>query len=139
MLLYDGEAYHPRERIRGGVVAHRAELWPETRAAADRLDALVRAGAPIASATDLFSSNVLRDVPADVRDARLRATFDHIGPAVADPGSLAVRVLEAPEASTLVWSIPTERGALECRVHLMGLSHPIVQAFEVTPRRSPPS
>lgn len=96
MLLYDGEAYHPRERIRGGVVAHRAELWPETRAAADRLDALVRAGAPIASATDLFSSNVLRDVPADVRDARLRATFDHIGPAVADPGSLAVRVLEAP-------------------------------------------
>lgn len=107
-------------------------VWPETRRAADAVDEAIRRGVSFAQLAVPLARNVLRDVPAPVRDARLRALIDRIGDPVPDPGTLAERVLSAPDASTLRWRIPTARGTLRCEVHLMGLAVPVVQSIAVT-------
>lgn len=109
-----------------------SSVWPETWSAALRLDEVIRRGEPLASAAGVFSSNVLADIPADVRDRSLRALIDTVGAPLPAPAALAERIVSAPEPSTLRWTVPAERGTLTCQVHLMGLHRPTVQAFSVS-------
>ncbi|WP_348788794.1 serine hydrolase domain-containing protein [Leifsonia sp. NPDC080035] len=105
--------------------------WPETVAAARRIDALLLAGRPLDAADVPLAGNVLLDVPAPVRAERLAAALAEVGPIRADAAPLDARILAAADRSWLRWSIPCERGALICDVHLVGLREPIVQEFTV--------
>lgn len=111
-----------------------ARIWPATLHAAGELDALIRRGGSFSEVAGLFSRNVLRDVPAAVRDERLRALVGTLGVPLPGAPPLEERLVAAPEASTLRWDIPTERGALRAEVLMMGLHEPIVQAVSVVAR-----
>ena len=110
--------------------------WPQTIAAAERIDRLVRSGRPLrhpsswADAAEL-ARNVLRDVPAEVRTRRLRAAADEVGVPDVDAPPLATRIVSAADASTLRWTVPCAAGALVCDLRMVGLRQPIVQALEV--------
>ncbi|MEV7618846.1 serine hydrolase domain-containing protein [Microbacterium sp. NPDC089321] len=110
--------------------------WPQTLAAAGRVDELLRSGRALqhpeswADAGEL-ARNVLRDVPADVRTRRLRAATDEVGVPDVDAPPLATRIVSAADASALRWTVPCATGALVCDLRMVGLSEPIVQALEV--------
>lgn len=105
--------------------------WPQTVAAASVLDALVREKRPLSEASDLLARNVLRDIPLEVRMARLRDALDEVGDPVGPAEPFVDRILTARDSASLRWRIACERGVLICDVHLMGLRHPIVQSFSV--------
>ncbi|WP_309127429.1 serine hydrolase domain-containing protein [Microbacterium sp.] len=105
--------------------------WPQTLAAASALDALVLDDRPLSDVSGLLARNVLRDVPLEVRAARMRAAHDEVGRPLRTAAPLADRVVTARDAASLRWRIPCERGTLICDVHLMGLREPIVQSFSV--------
>ncbi|MDQ0614136.1 CubicO group peptidase (beta-lactamase class C family) [Microbacterium sp. W4I4] len=110
--------------------------WSETLEAAERLDAMIRSGAPLHDPTawelgGLFARNVLRDVPAAVRTRRLREAVAETGSPLPSAAALSVRVLSAPDAATLRWTVPCVDGALVCDVRLMGLHAPVVQSLDV--------
>lgn len=105
--------------------------WPETVAAARRLDAIVTGDASWSDAADLLARNVLRNVPEPVRHRRLAEALAEVGPVRADLPTFEARVIGAAEQSSLRWAVPCERGALICDIHLMGLHEPLVQAFSV--------
>ncbi len=108
-------------------------VWPQTTRAASVIDETIRRAVSFADLPVPLARNVLRDIPAKVRDDRLRALVGRFGAPLMDPPPLGTRILAAPEASTLRWRIPTTQGALVCTVHLMGLSTPIVQSIDVSP------
>lgn len=120
------------ERVGAPTAPRPGEIWPETLAAVERLDAIVRTGSAIAAAQDLFSSNVLRDVPAVVRDSRLRDLVARLGAPHDPQAPLAERVRATPDDATAQWLVATVHGALRCEVRLMGLAHPVVQSFWIT-------
>ncbi|MDL9978343.1 serine hydrolase domain-containing protein [Microbacterium sp. ASV49] len=105
--------------------------WPETVDAARRIDELVRTGRPLSEASALLARNVLHDVPEPVRERRLAEALAKTGPVRTDAAPFAARILAAPDRSALRWSVPCERGALVCDVHLVGLRAPIVQEVEI--------
>lgn len=110
--------------------------WPQTVAAAERIDELLRSGRALthppswADAGEL-ARNVLRDVPAEVRTRRLRAATDEVGAPDADATPLASRIVSAADASSLRWTVRCATGALVCDLRMLGLREPIVQALEV--------
>ncbi len=120
------------ESVGAATTPRPGEIWPETLAAAERLDAIVRAGAPIAAAENLFSTNVLRDVPGTVRDRRIRELVERVGAPVAAQAPLAERIRATADDGAALWVVATERGALRCEVRLMGLASPVVQSFSIT-------
>jgi len=110
--------------------------WPQTLVAAERVDELLRSGRPLQhpqSWTEAgeLARNVLRDLPAELRTRRLRAATDEIGVPEADAPPLATRIVSAPDASSLRWTLPCATGALVCDLRMVGLREPIVQALEV--------
>lgn len=105
--------------------------WPQTVAAASVLDSIIREGRPLSEASGLLARNVLRDVPLDVRDARLRDARDEVGDPIRPSAPFTGRILTARDSASLRWRIECARGVLICDVHLMGLRDPIVQSFSV--------
>ncbi|MFE6995949.1 serine hydrolase domain-containing protein [Microbacterium sp. NPDC057659] len=106
--------------------------WPQTVAAARRIDDLLRAGRSDAwDQAGPLARNVLRDVPAEVRAARLRAALERTGEPLADAAPFEERVVAAADASALRWTVPCRAGALVCDVRMVGLHDPIVQSIDV--------
>ena len=105
--------------------------WPETLHAAQAVDTAVRQGDPLASLGAVLSSNVLPDVPDDVRRTRLDVLLDEAGPIRPDQAPFAERILSAVDPAALRWRIACEAGALICDVRLMALSSPIIQTVNV--------
>lgn len=108
--------------------------WPQTVAAARRIDDLLRAGR--SDAWELMgplARNVLRDVPAEVRTRRLEAALAEVGPPAPDATPFEGRVVSASDASALRWTVPCRAGALVCDVRMMGLGEPLVQSIDVQP------
>ncbi|REJ07461.1 class A beta-lactamase-related serine hydrolase [Microbacterium bovistercoris] len=106
--------------------------WPQTVAAARRVDELLRAGRTDAwDEMGPLARNVLRDVPGAVRTRRLLAALDETGEPVADAPSFETRVISATDASALRWTVPCRTGVLVCDVRMMGLHTPVVQSIDV--------
>ncbi|MBD7958370.1 beta-lactamase family protein [Microbacterium sp. Sa4CUA7] len=105
--------------------------WPETVAAARRIDDLLVAGRPLTEAGDLLARNVLTDVPAAVRAQRLAAAHAEVGAVRRGLAPFAHRIVSAADAAALRWSVPCERGALVCDVRLVGLPDPLVQSISI--------
>ncbi|MGO3153431.1 MAG: serine hydrolase domain-containing protein [Galactobacter sp.] len=102
----------------------RIRPWAATVDAAQRLDTELRAGALLEpdgweALTDLFTRNVLRNVPADVRAQRLRTMVQRLGD-VSEAGQLHTRVTAAPTPGTLRWVIPCGHGTLVAQVRMVG-------------------
>jgi CubicO group peptidase (beta-lactamase class C family) len=100
--------------------------WPTTVAAAERVDAALRAGALVDAAgwealSDLFTRNVFRNVPAHIRADRLRSLTERLG-GFTQAGPWWARVTAAATPGTLRWVLPCERGTLVAQVRLVGLS-----------------
>ncbi|MEZ5213684.1 MAG: hypothetical protein R2692_02165 [Microbacterium sp.] len=102
------------ESVGAATTPRPGEIWPETLAAAERLDAIVRAGAPIAAAENLFSTNVLRDVPGTVRDRRIRELVERVRAPVAAPAPRRAHTRSLRTTRAALWVVATERGALRC-------------------------
>ena len=109
-------------------------VWPETRAAATAIDEAIRAGEPITVADEIFSPNLLSDVPADVRAARLEKLVTELGGLTRSAAPIADRLLWATSEAHLAWSIPATDGDLECRIELTPTSPPLLQRLEIERR-----
>ncbi|MFE6735354.1 serine hydrolase domain-containing protein [Microbacterium sp. NPDC057650] len=106
--------------------------WPQTIAAARRIDDLLRAGRTDAwDQAGPLARNVLRDVPPEVRTRRLLAALEETGDPLEDAAPFESRVVAATDASALRWTVPCRTGALVCDVRLVGLHDPIVQSIDV--------
>lgn len=113
------------------------EPWPETLAAATRFDAVLRAGDPFADLTDLVAENFFMDVPAEVRDRRLRDVRGELGP-LCSRAPFEERILASDDAAHLRWRIDGEQGAIECEMRMIGLHAPLVQSLSLTHRATDP-
>jgi len=111
-------------------------LWPETLAAATALDDAIVAGEPVTVAGAIFSPNLLSDVPADVRAARLAKLVDEVGGLTRSAAPIADRLVWATSEAHVAWSVPGVTGDLECRIELTPTSPPMVQRLEIE-RRTP--
>ncbi|MGO3089278.1 MAG: serine hydrolase domain-containing protein [Galactobacter sp.] len=111
--------------------------WPSTVDAAQRVDTALRAGdlshgAGWEALTELFTRNVLRNVPAEIRAERLRALLEQLGPFTGPVTPLRSRVTAAASPADLRWVLPCARGTLVAQVRLVGLrSGACVQAFSL--------
>ncbi|MFC4140680.1 MULTISPECIES: serine hydrolase [unclassified Microbacterium] len=106
--------------------------WPQTVAAARRIDELLRAGQTDAwGRMGPLARNVLRDVPAQVRTRQLEAAAAEVGAPIADAAPFEERVVSATDASALRWTVPCLAGALVCDVRMVGLHDPVVQSIDV--------
>ena len=112
--------------------AARVALWPETLAAARRVDELVRTGSSVASLGALLTRNVLRNTPAPLRDNRIREAVAAVGGLAEDATPLEERVVSALNAAVLRWSVPGRTGSLVCEVRLVAVPEPRVQAITVS-------
>ncbi|MBP3978707.1 serine hydrolase [Microbacterium sp. BLY] len=102
--------------------------WAETVAAAQAIDAALRAGLPAAEFPAL-ADHVLDDVPADVRDARLAAQVQEVGGLRPDQAPFRDRVVAAATEAELRWRITGARGDLLVDMRLVGLPEPRVQGL----------
>lgn len=112
--------------------AREVALWPETLAAARAIDAAVLAG-HVAEAEQLFSPNVLHNVPSEVRDARLGELFQQVGGSAPEATITRIeqRMRWSVSAAQLCWTVPGRRGELECRIELTPLRPPTVQRIDI--------
>ena len=108
-----------------------AATWPATFAAAERIDDALRTGASLAALDDVIATNLLLDVPEDVRRSRLAELSETAGSPAA-PTPLAGRILSSQDPAHLRWRIACERGSLTCEIRLVGLEPPLVQSLEVS-------
>jgi CubicO group peptidase (beta-lactamase class C family) len=119
--------------------ARRIELWPSTVAAARVVDAVVLGSGRILDASvapTVFSPNLLGDVPAEVRDARIAAAIAEVG-GVADAGAvppLEARLAWSVAPAHVAWTIPGLTGELECRIELTPTTPAMLQRFDVAVR-----
>lgn len=102
----------------GDVPARRIPLWPETIAAARRIDAMLLSGGEHGIVADLFSPNVFSDVPEAVRTARFRALADAAGGLASEVPPLEERLRWSVSSAQLVWSLPCQEGAVQVRIEL---------------------
>ena len=114
--------------------ARQITLWPETLAAARAIDDAVRSGTSITVAENIFSPNLLSDVPADVRAARLATLVTELG-GLAETTPIADRLLWATSEAHVAWSVGGVEGDLECRIELTPTSPPLLQRLEIERRK----
>ena len=106
-------------------------LWPSTVAAAEAIDAALLGSGDVADARTPLSPNLLSDVPADVRAARLAAALADVGGVAPAVPPLADRLAWAVSAAQLAWTIPGVTGDIECRIELTPTVPAMVQRLEV--------
>ncbi|KQR24095.1 hypothetical protein ASF79_02360 [Agreia sp. Leaf335] len=119
--------------------ARRIELWPATVAAARAVDAVVLGSGRILDAADastVFSPNLLGDVPAEVRDARIAAAVAEVGGVVdaAAAAPLDARFTWSVAPAHVAWTIPGRTGELECRIEITPTTPAMLQRFDVAVR-----
>ncbi|MBN9612778.1 MAG: beta-lactamase family protein [Actinobacteria bacterium] len=105
-------------------------VWEQTLAAAERIDLVVRGDASFADVDDVTATNLLLDVPEEVRRHRLDRELARVGEILPQP-PLVERVVSSQDAAQLRWRIACARGALLCDIRLVGLPHPLVQSLAV--------
>lgn len=111
------------------------ELWPETRAARERIDAMLsdfsREGF-LTLAGDLFASNVAQDEPLARRVQALRVLTRLAGTS----GQPVLPIVDAaPLSSTparVAWSFRGAKTSLRCEISMTPEPHPRVQEFRVS-------
>ncbi|KAM9862818.1 serine hydrolase [Leucobacter sp. BZR 635] len=123
-------AAHARLLEGGSVPSARVVPWPEAVSAAELIDDLLRAGQSLRGAERVFATNVLTDVPAEVRDRRIAGLADEVGTPVAQ-APVAARLGGTTDAAQLRWRVECERGALVCDLRMIGLDAPLVQSLAV--------
>lgn len=106
--------------------------WPETLDFAQRIDRALCAAEPLAGLDGVFAENVMRDVPADVRERRFAAALDSLGPIDPTQNPLSARVRSSASPAELRWTIECQRGTLHCEIRLIGMRVPLVQALVVS-------
>jgi hypothetical protein len=111
-------------------------LWPETLHAAKAIEAAVLGSGHLADAGDLFSDNVLSDIPAELRDTRLAETVNAVGGlvAAADLPPLSTRMMWSNSAADLCWSIPGRDAELMCRIELTETIPSQIQRIDIEVR-----
>lgn len=119
--------------------ARRIPLWPSTVQAARAVDAAVRGSGRIhdaAAPPTIFSPNLLGDVPADVRDARIAAAIAEVGGVLDADGTppLDARLTWSVAPAHVAWTIPGRTGELECRIELTPTTPAMLQRFDVAVR-----
>ena len=107
--------------------------WPTTLAAAELIDSALRGSGDVDDLDDsLLSPNLLSDVPADVRVARVQKAIDEVGGLAASIPPLAERTSWTASPAHLAWIIPGASGAIECRIELTPTTPALVQRLEVS-------
>lgn len=109
--------------------ANEPVLWPETRAAGQDVESLIRQWDD-ALAERIFASNVALDEPWESRRRQLAAAVADIGPLTGDAGVFGAPVRSSSPAH-LVWTMSAERGALECEILLHPLDPPRIQLLKI--------
>jgi CubicO group peptidase (beta-lactamase class C family) len=105
--------------------------WPTTVDAARRIDAALLAGDG-AGQLPYLADNVLRDVPAEVRDSRLAASRAQIAGVRSPQEPFESRVIAAMTEADLRWRIGGEDGDLVVELRMIGLPEPRVQSLTVS-------
>ncbi|WP_349826809.1 serine hydrolase domain-containing protein [Brevibacterium litoralis] len=113
------------------VPARTVDLWPETAAAARRIDSLLHAmadgsdtdgGGSFADLSDIAAPNLFSDVPVEVRDSRAVHAFAQAGGvtqgAPEAEASFADRLLWCVSAADLVWRVPGKDADLQVRIEI---------------------
>jgi len=117
------------------VPAREITLWPATLDAATAFDSAITTSGHVGAAQDsvLFSPNLLSDVPADVRDARLLALLAEVGgllPAASIP-PLTERLAWSVSAAHVAWTIPGVTGSITCRIEMTPTTPSMVQRLDI--------
>jgi hypothetical protein len=107
------------------------DLWPETVAARETVERLLR-GWDDAAADALFAENIVLDESIERRRARIddltaRAGIDAATPVL--PLEDAAPVSRTP--AHLIWTVPGATGALRCEIRLTPERLPTVQTLAV--------
>ncbi len=112
------------------------ELWSETRTARTDVEALVKKWDD-GLAARILADNARLDEPLERRRERLAELLEETGPVMASSDSLPDSSFSASPAH-LRWTIPAERGKLECEIRLHPLNPPKIQMmrFATHPQNS---
>lgn len=105
--------------------------WPATVSAGESLDALLQSGTPLAEAGASISTNLLLDVPDEIR----RRRFDDLKLTAKVHRSqrpFLERIDSSEDPAHLKWSICGEQDSLVCEIRLVGLEPALVQSLTVT-------
>lgn len=124
-------AEHADRLRRAPIVAQWAGPWPETNAAAERIDDVLHRGSSLAAAADVVAPNFFMDVPAAVRDLQLLKLLGKYGK-IHRKTPFRERIVASVDASHIRWRIECELGNLECEIRLIGLKAPSVQSLKIT-------
>lgn len=109
-----------------------AKPWPHALTAAKQIDGAIRAGQCIIDLANLFSDNVLLDVPADVRERQLSDVLSIVGKALLDQRPLTQRLLSTASPAEARWVVECERGELRIDIQMIGLRRPLVQSMHIS-------
>lgn len=105
------------------------DLWPETIAARDSIEQLIRCwDTDIAAA--LVADNVDLDQPLTRRQAQIQELVDEVVP-VSDPLPLIDSSPVSRTPAQLAWTIPGQAGSLRCEIRLTPTEPPRVQTLSV--------
>ncbi|WP_083506815.1 serine hydrolase [Leucobacter sp. G161] len=123
-------AAHARVLEAAGTPSATVEPWPEAIVAAERFDALMRAGETVGGAAEFAAENLFADVPVAVRDGRVAELVRNVGRPV-EQAAFLERIVGAADAGQLRWRIDCEHGSLVCDMRMIGLWVPLVQSLAV--------
>jgi CubicO group peptidase (beta-lactamase class C family) len=118
----------------GNPPAREIVLWPATVAAAEAVEAAIVSTGDIAGAATPLSPNLLSDVPADVRAARLAAAVADVGGLAETRPPIADRLAWAVSSAQLAWTIPGVSGEIECRLEMTPTVPALLQRLEIAVR-----
>jgi hypothetical protein len=103
-------------------------------AAAEAVDDALRRG-DLTLAAALFSPNLLSDVSAEVRAARLATAVAEVGGLAENPPAIEQRIGWAVAAAHVAWTLPGTAGDLELRMELTPTSPAMIQRLDVEVRK----
>jgi serine-type D-Ala-D-Ala carboxypeptidase/endopeptidase len=106
-------------------------LWPETAAARDAVEALLRSG-DLAGIEAIASDNLALDESLPLRRAeasRLREAIDLAQGAPVPPLTAAAARTDSP--AHLVWSVLGERGTIRCEIRMTPVREPRLQTLRL--------
>ncbi|NQX03501.1 beta-lactamase family protein [Rathayibacter sp. VKM Ac-2856] len=122
--------------------ARTIRLHPTTLAAAAAVEAAIVGPADPARAEELsggelFSPNLLSDVPAEVRARRLAAVLAEVGGLAEDATArpLRERLLWSASAAQVAFVLPGRDGELECRLEMTPTIPALLQRLDVVTRK----
>lgn len=114
-------------------------LWPATVAAAQAVEAVVCGSGDFTEIEAFYNPNLLSDVPADVRGSRLADAINEVGglAPIRDIRPLTDRLGWAVSAAQLCWTIPGNRGELQCAMELTEIEPSRIQRLDIIVSKDP--